>query len=85
MVTPTIPRRAMRVDLEPYAERWLATGEPAAMEWITWQTTRGVRLGTAEQVWRTHGEALLERNPDGCAHALRMFGKPRRRRSRKAA
>jgi hypothetical protein len=85
MTTPVIPRREMRLDLEDAARSWLRDGRPAAMEFLTWKTTRGRRIGTAEQFWKRHGEALLAEDPAACAHALRVLGKPRRRRSRKAA
>jgi hypothetical protein len=84
MVTPTIPRRAMRLDIEEAARQWMRTGVPAAMEFLTWKNSRGNFIGTAEQFWRAHGAELLADDPAGCAHALRVLGKPTRRRRKVA-
>jgi hypothetical protein len=72
-----------RVDLEEAGWRWLRDGKPAALAFIGWLDIQGRRIGSAEQVWRVYGEALLAQvGPDGCAHALKVFGKPRRRLQR---
>jgi hypothetical protein len=74
------PTRRVRIDIEQYGLQWLATGKPAAMEFIGWKDSWGRRIGTAEEVWRAYGEALLAEDPEACAYALQFFGPPTKRR-----
>jgi hypothetical protein len=76
------PTRRVRVDLDEYARSWMATGHPAALEWIGLRDSQGRNIGSAEEVWRAYGEAMLAADPDSCTHALKMFGRPRRRARR---
>jgi hypothetical protein len=83
VTTPTIPRRAMRLDIEEHAREWLRSGRPPAMEFVGWKDSRGNRIATAEEVWARWGPELLAQvGPDGCAHALQVLGRPRRRLQR---
>jgi hypothetical protein len=55
-VTKPIPKRDQRPDVSPLYQRWLETGEPAYLRYLT--KTRP----EVEALWAKHGPAVIERH-----------------------
>jgi hypothetical protein len=67
------------LDLDDAAIQWLCEGQPAAMNYLTWNDSQGNRL-TPEQAWALYGEQFLrtwvEVNPGSRPFAWWKFTAP---------
>ena len=61
-----------RISLEDDAWKFLRTGEPRAMRWLSWRDSAGNHVGNAQEVWARHREQFTAELP-GDAYAFDFF------------